>query len=151
MCVIFWRLWSLVKFWLRFYFCSFLIYLTYTNSLPYYYYYYYYLTQCLEATSPRLPHDKRAHDNANHCHDDDTLTLLDTTLAQIRKMPPCGKIWIPNKHISIIHTTLYLKLKSYQLRSNRFPKYHSQSQSSFALVHSSHWTEKTCELPHIDP
>ena len=55
---------------------------------------------------------------------------------------------MPYKHITPIHTTVYIKIKSYQLRSNGYPKYHTHPQSYMDLVHSNQWVDKICELPH---
>ena len=55
---------------------------------------------------------------------------------------------MPHKHITSIHTTVYIKIKSHQLRSNGYPKYHTLPQPCMALIHSNHWADKTCELPH---
>ena len=75
---------------------------------------------------------------------------MDSVIAQIRKMAPCGKKWIPSKHLTLANNILYIKIKSHQLRSNGHPKYHASPQPCLALVHSNHWADKTCELPHTD-
>ena len=75
---------------------------------------------------------------------------MKSVIAQIKKMPPCGKIWIPSKHLTLTHNIVYIKINSHQLRSNGQPKYHTVPQPYLALVHNNHWANKTCELPHTD-
>ena len=77
-------------------------------------------------------------------------TLIDSVIAQIRKMSPCSKIWIPSKHLTLANDIVYIKIKSHQLRSNGHPKYHAAPQPCFALVYNNHLADKTCELPHTD-
>ena len=62
-----------------------------------------------------------------------------------------GKIWLPTEHITIIDTRVYIKIKSHRDRSNGYPKNYARPQPRMALVHSNHWADKTCELPHTDP
>ena len=62
----------------------------------------------------------------------------------------CGKTWTPDKHIDIINTTVYIKIKSYQLRSNGCSKYHTRPQLFMVLVYSNHWTNKTWELQYTN-
>ena len=89
--------------------------------------------------------------NDKYCSlDRETPTLMDSVIAQIRKMAPCGKTWIPSKHLTLINNIVYIKIKSHQLRSNRHPRYHASSQPYLALVHSIHWADKTCDIPHTD-
>ena len=108
------------------------------------------LVQRLEATGPRLPRDILEYDILSQGREDDAPTLMDTILVQIRKLSPCGKTWIPHQYITPIHTTVYIKIKSHQLRSNGYAKYHVRPQLYLALVHSNHWADKTCELPHAN-
>ena len=42
-----------------------------------------------------------------------------------------------------------MMIKSRQLRSNGYSKYHARPQSYMALIHSNHWINKTCERPYI--
>ena len=106
------------------------------------------LAQRLEAISPRLPLDHPTHYTQPTIHDDSTPTLMTTIMDQIHRLPPCGKTWMPHKNITPIHTSIYIKIKSHQLRSNGYPKYHARHQPYLALVHSNHWAYKPCELPH---
>ena len=76
------------------------------------------LAHRLEATSSRLPIGIPRHDNTPYRLRDDTPILIDSILAQIHKLNPCGKTWIPHKH-------LYIKIKSHHLCSNYHPKYHA--------------------------
>ena len=55
---------------------------------------------------------------------------------------------MPHKHITPIHTSIYINIKSHQLRSNGYTKHHTRPQPCLALVHSNHGADKTCELPH---
>ena len=54
----------------------------------------------------------------------------------MRKMFPCGKTWIPHQYITLVYTIVYIKIKSHQLRSNGYPKYHARLQLCLALVYS---------------
>ena len=108
------------------------------------------LAQRLEATDvhanpPSLP----IHDDHNSPVND-TPTIMEYVIQQINKMAPCGKTWIPSKHLTLTHSIVYIKIQSHQLRSNGQPKYHASAQSCLALVHSNHWADKTCELPYTD-
>ena len=73
---------------------------------------------------------------------------MDAILTQLRKLPPCGHTRIPHKEITPVLTTMYIKIKSHQLRSNGYPKYHARPQSCMVLVYINHWANKTCELQH---
>ena len=80
----------------------------------------------------------------------ETPTIIESVIQHIKEMSPCGKTWIPSKHLTLTHNIVYIKIKARQLRSNGQPKYHASPQPCFALVHSNHWADKTCELPHTD-
>jgi len=101
------------------------------------------LAQRLEATSPRLPVEA---DPSLTYSTDDTPTLMDSILTHIRAMPPCGKTWLPHKHLTVVQQTTFIKIKSHQLKSNGHPKYRQDPQPCLALVHSNHWADKTCEI-----
>ena len=108
------------------------------------------LAQRLEVTNVRAnPPTLPTHDDHNS-PGDDTPTIEESVIQQIMKMYPCGKTWIPSKHLTLTHNIVYIKIKSHQLRSNVQPKYHASPQPCFALVHINHWPDKTCELPHTD-
>ena len=66
-----------------------------------------------EGTSPRLPIGVSQQDQSITCNEDDTPTLMDSILTQIRAMHPCGKTWLPHKHITIVQHTIYIKIKSH--------------------------------------
>ena len=106
------------------------------------------LAQRLEETSPRLPLDHPTHYTQPTIHDDSIPKLMTTIIDLIRRLPPCSKTWMPHKHITPIHTSIYIKIMSNELRSNGYPKYHARPHPCLALVHSNHWADKTCELPH---
>ena len=57
---------------------------------------------------------------------DDSHTLLDTILVEIRKILSCGKKWLPTKHITTINTTVYIKINSHQLKPNGHPNSHAR-------------------------
>ena len=76
------------------------------------------------------------------CPNDETLTLHATIINQIRKIPSRDKKWILEKYITAIATQLYVKIKSHQLRSNGYPKYHARPQSYMSLVHNNYLVEK---------
>ena len=78
------------------------------------------------------------------------LPLHDTIDSQIWRFTPSGKHWNPTKHLTTIGLHLFVKIKSHQLRSNGIPKYYSQPQPCFALVHINDWVDKTCELPYAN-
>ena len=108
------------------------------------------LAQRLEATSPRLPIGLSQQELPISCTEDDTPTLMDSTMTQIYAIHPCGKTLLPHKHLTIVHHTIYIKIKSHQLRSNGYPKYRTQPQPCMAFVHINHWADETCELPPLD-
>ena len=108
------------------------------------------LAQRLEATSPQLPIGRSQQELSLSCTEDDTPIVMDTILTQIRRMHPCGKAWLPHKHLTLVHNTIYIKIKSHRIRSNGYPKYRTQLQPCMALVHINHCTDKTCDLPHLD-
>ena len=87
------------------------------------------LTQRLEATSPRLPVGVTLEDHSITCNNDDTPTLMDSIMTYIRTMHPCGKTWLPHKHITVVQQTTYINIKSHQLKSNGYPKYRKDPQS----------------------
>ena len=108
------------------------------------------LAQRLEVTNVRAnPPILPTHDDHNS-PGDDTPTIEESVIQQIMKMYPCGKTWIPSKHLTLTHSIVYIKIQSHQLRSNGKPKYHASTQSCLDLVHSNHWADKTCELPYTD-
>ena len=76
------------------------------------------------------------------CFNDATPTQHAIIITQIRKIPSRDKKWIPEKWITAIATQLYVKIKSHQLRSNEYPKYHAQPQSYMDLVHNNHLADK---------
>ena len=104
------------------------------------------LAQRLEATSSRILVDMSQNDHSITCNEADTPTLMNSIMTQIRAIPPCGKIWLPHYHINVVQHTIYIKIKSHQLKSNGYPKYRQEPQPCLALVHSNHWADKTCEL-----
>ena len=106
--------------------------------------------QRLEATSQRLLIGVSQQDHSITCNEDDTPTLMDSVLTQIRAINPCGKTWLPHKHINTVQHTTYIKIKSHQLKSNGYPKYRQEPQPCMALVHSTHWADKTCKLPLLN-
>ena len=62
--------------------------------------------QRLEATSPRLPIGMSKQELPLSCTGDDTSTLMGTILAQIRKMYPYDKTWLPHKHLILVYNTI---------------------------------------------
>ena len=66
-------------------------------------------------------------------------------------MSQCGKICLPARHITIIDTIVYIKIKSRQLRSNGYQKYHAKPYQCITLVYNNHWADKIFKLPYIDP
>ena len=56
--------------------------------------------------------------------------------------PPCGKTCNLDTHITDIDLQLYVRIKSHQLRSNRYPIYNDRLQPCMVLVHISHWADK---------
>ena len=57
--------------------------------------------------------------------------------------------YIPEKYITDIDTQLCIKIKSHQLRSNGYPKFHVHPQPCMDLIRSNPWADKRCKLPYI--
>ena len=93
--------------------------------------------------NPSVPHAREPNNSAIG-----PLTLHTT---QIQHLFPPGRHWNPTKHLTPIGLHLFVKIKSHQLRSTGAPKYHDHPQPCYALVHSNHWVDKTCELPYAAP
>ena len=108
------------------------------------------LTQQLAAT-PSASHHPRAPSASVSTPPPFGPRPLHATIATlIRRFTTYDKHWNPTKHTTTIGHQLFVKIKSHQIRSNDFPKYHSQLRPCFALVHSNHCVDKTCELPYTD-
>ena len=108
------------------------------------------LAQRLKATNVRANPPSLPLNNDQKTFVNDTITTMESVIAQIKKITPCGKTWILSKHLTLTHNIVYIKIKSHQLRPNGQPKYHASPHPCLALVHGNHWADRTCELPHTD-
>jgi len=71
------------------------------------------LAQRLEATNIRANPTTIPPPEDPSLTDDDTPTLMETVIQQIKKMSPCGKTWIPSQHLTLTQHIVYIKIKSH--------------------------------------
>ena len=99
------------------------------------------LTKGIEGSSISHLHSQPLPSIVVRCPTDGPLTLHDTIVTHIYKIPLCGKLWICEQHVTKISAQFYVKIKSHQLHSNGYTKYYARPQSYIALV--SVTTERT--------
>ena len=109
------------------------------------------LAQRLAATQPTNNHPRAPHARDPTISAIGPLILHNTITTQIQHIFPPGRHWNPTKHLTTIGLHLFVKIKSHQLCSTGAPKYYAHPQPCYALVHSNHWVDKTCELPYAAP
>lgn len=68
------------------------------------------LAQRLEATTIVTSHSPTYRHHTSPHPIDETPTLIDTIITQIKNMPPWGKTWLPTEHITIIDTRVYIEI-----------------------------------------
>ena len=105
------------------------------------------LAQCIETTNVRANPPSPPLNDEHSSLANATPTLMNSVIAQIRKVAPCWKTWIPSKHLTLANNIVYIKIKSHQFRSNEHPKYHTSPQPCLALVHKHHWSDKHVSSP----
>ena len=106
------------------------------------------LAQRLAATQPSSNHISAPHARVQNNSAIGPLTLHNTITAHIQHIFPHDRHWNPTKHLTTIGHHLFVKIKSHQLRATGAPKYRVNPQPCYALAHSNHWVDKTCELPY---